>query len=75
MKKKSGNPDFEYEIVCDQLCGKGHFSMRGIIIVETQKEYNAWMIKQRPEYRSAMAAINSSASEQTLALEQNKDQK
>lgn len=75
MKKKSGNPDFEYEIVCDQLCGKGHFSMRGIIIVETQKEYNAWMIKQRPEYRSAMAAINSSPSEQTLALEQNKDQK
>ena len=75
MKKKSGNPDFEYEIVCDQLCGKGHFSMRGIIIVETQKEYNAWMIKQRPEYRSAMTAINSSASEQTLALEQNKDQK
>lgn len=75
MKKKSGNPDFEYEIVCDQLCGKGHFSMRGIIIVETQKEYNAWMIKQRPEYRSAMAAMNSSASEQTLALEENKDQK
>ena len=75
MKKKSGNPDFEYEIVCDQLCGKGHFSMRGIIIVETQKEYNAWMIKQRPEYRSAMKAMNASASEQTLALEQNKDQK
>ncbi|MGN6341986.1 MAG: cytochrome c oxidase subunit II [Ginsengibacter sp.] len=75
MKKKTGNPDFEYEIVCDQLCGKGHFSMRGIIIVETQKEYNAWMIKQRPEYRSAMAAMNSTASDQTLALEANQDKK
>ncbi len=73
MKKKTGNPDFEYEIVCDQLCGKGHFSMRGIIIVETQKEYNAWMIKQRPEYRSAMAAMNSSASDQTVALGANQD--
>jgi heme/copper-type cytochrome/quinol oxidase subunit 2 len=49
--------------------------MRGIIIVETQKEYNAWMIKQRPEYRSAMAAVNSAASDQTLALEANQDKK
>jgi len=53
MKKKTGNPDFVYEIACDQLCGTGHFGMRGVIIVETQKEFNAWMIKQRPEYLKA----------------------
>ena len=53
MKRKTGNPDFVYEIACDQLCGKGHFTMRGVIVVETQKEYNAWWIKQRPEYLKA----------------------
>ncbi len=40
MKKKTGNPDFVYEISCDQMCGKGHFTMRGIVVVETQKENN-----------------------------------
>ena len=45
MKKKTGNPDFVYEIACDQMCGKGHFTMRGVIVVETQEEYNTWWIK------------------------------
>jgi len=70
MKKRTGNPDFAYEIVCDQLCGKGHFSMRGVIVVETQKEFNEWMIKQRPEYRKAKEFITdaSSNSAKTVAL-------
>ncbi|HMC98524.1 MAG TPA: cytochrome c oxidase subunit II, partial [Ferruginibacter sp.] len=38
MKKKTGNPDFTYEISCDQMCGKGHYTMRGVIIVETEAE-------------------------------------
>lgn len=76
MKKKTGNPDFAYEIVCDQLCGKGHFSMRGVIVVETQKEFNEWMIKQRPEYRKAKEFITnaSSRSAKTVALGENPGQ-
>ena len=54
MKKKYGD-DFEYEISCDQMCGKGHFSMRGVIIVESQAEYNVWLKKQTPQYSLAMA--------------------
>lgn len=50
MKKKTGNPDFTYEIACDQMCGKGHFSMRGVIIVETEAEYKAWLAQQKSEY-------------------------
>lgn len=72
MKKKTGNPDFVYEIACDQICGKGHFSMRGVIIVETQKEFNAWMIKQRPEYLKAKAGIpaeTATDSTKTVALQ------
>jgi cytochrome c oxidase subunit 2 len=41
MKAKYGD-DFEYELSCDQMCGKGHFSMRGVIVVESQAEYNVW---------------------------------
>jgi cytochrome c oxidase subunit 2 len=46
MKEMTKNPNFVYEISCDQMCGKGHYSMRGTIIVETQEEYDAWMAKQ-----------------------------
>jgi cytochrome c oxidase subunit 2 len=68
MQKKTGNPDFVYEISCDQMCGKGHFTMRGVIVVETQKEYNAWMIKQRPEYIKAKQFMTSDSTK-TVALE------
>ncbi|MBL7744419.1 MAG: cytochrome c oxidase subunit II [Chitinophagaceae bacterium] len=50
MKKETNNPDFVYEISCDQMCGKGHWSMRGEIVVETQEEYDAWMAQQKPKY-------------------------
>ena len=49
-RAETGNPDFVYEISCDQMCGKGHYSMRGTIVVETQEEYDAWMATQKPQY-------------------------
>ena len=58
MKLKTGNPDFTYEISCDQLCGKGHFSMRGVIVVETQQEFDAYMASQKPEYYKAFPELD-----------------
>ncbi|HEU5054731.1 MAG TPA: cytochrome c oxidase subunit II [Hanamia sp.] len=77
MKKRTGNPDFQYEISCDQMCGKGHFGMRGVIVVETQKEFNAWMIKQRPEYLRAqkLMAQASTDSTNTVAMGQQPNKK
>lgn len=50
MKKMTNNPDFVYEISCDQMCGKGHFSMRATIDVVTQEEFDMWMATQKPKY-------------------------
>ena len=50
MKEITGNKDFVYEISCDQVCGSGHYSMRGVIIVETQDEHDAWMASKKPQY-------------------------
>jgi cytochrome c oxidase subunit 2 len=52
-QEEDGNPNFVYEISCDQMCGKGHTGMRGEIIVETQPEYDAWMAKKEPKYWAA----------------------
>ena len=52
MREKYG-PDFNYEISCDQMCGKGHFSMRGTIVIESQAEYNVWLASKKPQYITA----------------------
>ncbi len=50
MKEITKNPDFVYEISCDQMCGNGHYSMKGIIEVVDQEEYDVWLAKQKPQY-------------------------
>jgi len=55
MKQKYGD-DFEYEISCDQMCGRGHFSMRGTVVVESQAEFNIWLKKQKSQYATVMEA-------------------
>jgi cytochrome c oxidase subunit 2 len=51
MKAITHNPNFVYEISCDQMCGKGHYSMRGTVIVhDTQAEFDEWQAAQTPDY-------------------------
>jgi cytochrome c oxidase subunit 2 len=57
MKEITGNPNFVYEISCDQMCGNGHYSMKGIIEVVTQEDYDLWMAKQKPLYLSLLFQI------------------
>jgi cytochrome c oxidase subunit II len=53
MKEETENPNFVYEISCDQMCGKGHYTMRGEIIVESQEEFDIWMATKKPQYYAA----------------------
>lgn len=48
---KTGEPrykNFNYEIACTEICGRGHFGMRVVVVVETEEEFKAWMEKQKP---------------------------
>src|SRR5262245_39749444 len=40
------NKTGEFEIACSQLCGLGHYRMRGFMHVKTQAEYDAWIAEQ-----------------------------
>ncbi len=53
MREKTGNPNFTYEISCDQMCGNGHYSMKGVVEVVDQEEYDMWLAKQKPQYYTA----------------------
>jgi cytochrome c oxidase subunit II len=63
MRKRLNNPDFEYEIVCDQLCGANHYAMRGVIKVVTQEEFDAEMAKTKPNYFAAFPDKDPAASQ------------
>ena len=44
--------NFEYELACAELCGKGHYSMKKIVRIVTVDEYKAWL-KEQPSYYEA----------------------
>lgn len=39
----------KFEVACAQLCGLGHYRMRGFFIVETQEEFDAWLKERAPQ--------------------------
>jgi len=46
LRESTGDPDFQFEIACAQLCGLGHATMRGFLTVETAEEFEAWLAEQ-----------------------------
>ena len=36
----------EWEIACSQLCGLGHYQMRGFYTIQTQTDFDAWLASQ-----------------------------
>ena len=53
MRTQLGKPDFDYEITCSQLCGLGHFRMRGFITVQSESDYSKWIADQEKELHAA----------------------
>lgn len=53
MKDITNNPNFIYEISCDQMCGNGHYSMKGTIEVVDKAEYILIMAGKKPAYLTA----------------------
>ncbi len=72
MRERTNNPDFEYELVCDQLCGASHYAMKGAIDVVTQEEYDALMAKQKPVYFTVFPAMDPSNNKKAGADSTNK---
>jgi len=46
MRIKLNNPQFQYEIACAQLCGLGHYRMRGFVTVQSAEDFQKWMDEQ-----------------------------
>ena len=58
MRAKLGKPDFDYEITCSQLCGLGHFRMRGFVTIQSDADYKKWYDEQEAANKPAAATAN-----------------
>ena len=38
----------KFEIACAQLCGLGHYRMKGYLTIDTDEEFKAWLASQAP---------------------------
>jgi cytochrome c oxidase subunit II len=46
MRQKTNNPEFDYILLCNKICGAGHNAMSMKIVVQTEEEFRQWMDEQ-----------------------------
>ena len=50
----------KYEILCAELCGESHYTMRGDMYIDTQEDFDAWLAEQ-PTWAQMQAGISPKA--------------
>jgi cytochrome c oxidase subunit 2 len=53
MKKRKGDDKWSYEISCAQLCGLGHYRMRGYVSIDTADQFATWTAEQEKAAKEA----------------------
>jgi len=53
MRKITNNKDFNYILLCNKICGAAHYNMQMDIIVESQEDYDKWLVEQKTLTASA----------------------
>ncbi|MEN5378049.1 cytochrome c oxidase subunit II [Sphingobacterium kitahiroshimense] len=46
MRERMNDYKYDYVMLCNKICGKGHFSMSKKVVVVTEAEYKAWLATQ-----------------------------
>jgi len=59
------------EIICGQLCGLGHYGMKGTLVVDTPQDYEAWL-KERAELAGGAQSTKSPSPSPGAPQPQNK---
>ncbi len=47
MRVQQGDPEFDYILLCNKICGAAHFNMYMKIVVDTPEEYELWLAEQK----------------------------
>lgn len=71
MRTKLNDPNFDYAILCNKICGSAHYRMKMKVVVHSKEEFKKWM-EQQPKLvnkttTAPATANNSTATGETLA--------
>ena len=67
MRAKTNNPEFEYMLLCNKICGAAHYNMKMVIKVVEQEEYNKWISEQKTFNQSIQPADEGVASKISIS--------
>ena len=67
MRRKTGNKDFNYLLLCNKICGAAHYNMQMDIIVDTEEDYQKWIAEQTTFHAKLMATMGITESDKHLA--------
>jgi cytochrome c oxidase subunit 2 len=66
MREIVGDPEFEYILLCNKICGAAHYNMQMNIIVESQEDYDIWLAAQ-PQFMDAGADAKKELEKEVIA--------
>ena len=71
MRTVLDDPDFDYVLLCNKVCGAAHFNMQMKVVVESEAEYNAWLESQEEFLADKSEATESDARAEVTSNENN----
>lgn len=69
IQAKLGNPDFNYLLYCNNICGSAHYNMQLPIVVVTEEDFTRWL-NNKKTIREQIAENHSSAATETSSTEE-----
>jgi cytochrome c oxidase subunit II len=55
------NEEGTYSLICTELCGTGHSTMRAVVVVESQEEFDQWIEEQQQAQGGTATQASASA--------------
>ena len=71
MRTVLDDPDFDYVLLCNKVCGAAHFNMQMKVVVESEESYNAWLESQEEFLADKEVATESDARAEAANIENN----
>ena len=69
MRTILDDPDFNYVLLCNKVCGAAHFNMQMAVVVETEAEYNVWLESQEEFIAEKPNTVDPNARAQAPVIE------
>lgn len=68
MREKMNDPKYDFVMLCNKICGSGHYNMQKKVVVVTEEEYKEWLSTQNKYFtedlQKEFAATNSEDSKE-----------